>query len=100
VDNYKRAQKLLGPRTFRDALKERVEREALTEWTLREDEPFEVIAPMKTEENPKAHRFRSLPTHRSVFVCGRRGWFFVTEKPQQGRNGPSGAWVACGLFNQ
>jgi hypothetical protein len=64
VDNHSRAQKLLGP--WQDALKERVEREVLIEWALRKDEPFEVIAPMKTEENPK-------PT--DVAPCQRIGAF-------------------------
>lgn len=43
-------QKLLGPWTLQSAIKERVEKEALAEWALKADEPFEVIPPMTTSE--------------------------------------------------
>jgi hypothetical protein len=50
MEDYKQVQKLLGPWTFQDALKERVEREAQVAWALKEDEPFEVIPPMQVKE--------------------------------------------------
>jgi hypothetical protein len=45
-------QKLWGPWTFQDALKERVEREAQVAWALKADEPFEVIPPTKAQKWP------------------------------------------------
>lgn len=46
MDQRAVAQQLLGPWTLREAIQERVEREATMEWALKAVEPFETIPPM------------------------------------------------------
>ena len=57
MDDLRRVQKLLGPWSPSIALKERVEREALVAWALKQDAPFKVIPPMK------AARWPATPLH-------------------------------------
>jgi hypothetical protein len=57
MDDYKRVQKLLGPWTVLDALRQRVEREAQVAWALKADAPFQIIPPMKSE------RWKATPLH-------------------------------------
>jgi hypothetical protein len=46
MSELEKALKLLGPWTLEGAIKERVEREAMAVWALREVEPHRVIPPM------------------------------------------------------
>jgi hypothetical protein len=43
-------QKLLGPWTLEDAIRQRVDKEALAAWALKEDAPFKPIPPLKPEK--------------------------------------------------
>jgi hypothetical protein len=50
MSDHTKVQKLLGPWSPAIALAERVEREAQVAWALKEDAPFEVVPPMKSEK--------------------------------------------------